>query len=106
MDDIPAEQLAPTTENTNKGKEAATMKQGMGAVAPAQEKKGKGGKIALIAALVVAAGLAAVYFINKEDKPIDTDLNAANTFAYDSLIKRGDSLLALQDLVAAKGLYE
>lgn len=106
MDDIPAEQLAPAAENSYKGKEAATMKQGMGALAPAKGKKGKGGKIALIVAIGLVAGFAAVYFVTKEDKPIETELISELTIAYDDLIKRGDSRLALQDLIAAKGLYE
>lgn len=108
MEDIPAEQLAPAAENNYKGKEAATMKQGMGATAPAEEKKGKGGKIALIAAIAIGAIAAAFFFINKEDKPIDEDILAqeVNEQDYAYLIKKGDSLLALQDLVAAKRLYE
>jgi len=106
MDEIPAEQLAPASEQKNKGKEAATMKQGMGAVAPAQEKKGNGGKIALVVALVVIIGASAFFFLNKEDKPIADEPAESNQLAYDSLLKQGDSLFAISELMAAKGAYE
>lgn len=106
MEDIPAEQLATPTPEKNKGKEAATMKQGMGAVGAPSEKKGKGGMIALIAAVVVIGAASAFFFMNKGDQPGAEISESANQFTVDSLLHQGDSLLAIPDYLAAKSAYE
>jgi|GEM_PF-2314487 len=105
MDEIPAEQLAPASEQKNKGKEAATMKQGSGAVGTTPEKKGKGAMIAIIAVVLVLGAAGAFFFLNKGEEAMADEPSKAK-MAYDSLIHIGDSLFDLQDLLAAKAAYE
>jgi len=106
MEDIPAEQLAPASEQKNKGKEAATMKQGTGAAAAMPEKKGKGGMIAIIAVIVLIGAASAFFLLKQDEDPNANLLENTNQVAFDSLMHTGDSLFAIPDLLAAKSVYE
>ncbi|MDX5321400.1 MAG: protein kinase, partial [Bacteroidota bacterium] len=105
MEDIPVEELNPVPQ---KGKEAATMRQGTGAkAAPVGEKKNNKALFAIIGVVAVVAIIAAVMFLNKDKE--ETALVTPGDLIQmqkDSLLKVGDSLVALPDYTLALQAYE
>lgn len=110
MDDIPAADLEVPENNAPKGKEAATMKQGMGAVPPSGEpKKSKTGLIVALLVVVLGGGAAAFFLTQKEDQvepKVEISAGLADSLRFDSLMRVGDSLMAIPDYLAAKTAYD